>query len=136
MERSDEAACCWGEVNDGKSYALCRAAGAKESTGTGSERKRDGLCSRRRGCYRMAYSSRPLPQTAPRERLRINLRALRNAHGLTVQRAATLVKVHWRHWQTIEAGEVNVSLETLERLARAMKVEAGELLRDPLRILN
>jgi transcriptional regulator with XRE-family HTH domain len=71
-----------------------------------------------------------------RERLRINLRALRQARGLTVKQAAALAKVHWRHWQKIEAGAIDVGLGTLERLAMAMKVEAAELLRDPLPLLN
>jgi transcriptional regulator with XRE-family HTH domain len=78
----------------------------------------------------------PIPESALRDRLRFNLRALRQARGLTVQSAAALAKVHWRHWQKIEAGEINVGLQTLQRLAQAMKVDAADLLRDPPLVLN
>jgi hypothetical protein len=39
--------------------------------------------------------------------------------------------MHWRHWQKIEAGEVNATLQTLVRIADALHVDPVDLVRDP-----
>lgn len=36
--------------------------------------------------------------------------------------------MHWRHWQKIEAGEVNATLHTLSRLCDALSVDVRDLL--------
>jgi hypothetical protein len=62
--------------------------------------------------------------------LGVNVRALRTAALLTVQSAARRAGMHWRHWQKIEAGEINATLFTLQRLAHALNVTPDELLRE------
>lgn len=66
-----------------------------------------------------------------RRRLGTNVRIKRNAASLTIKGAAKRVKMHWRHWQKIEAGETNATLFTLVRIAEALNVEPGELLLEP-----
>jgi transcriptional regulator with XRE-family HTH domain len=61
--------------------------------------------------------------------LGVNVRALRTAALLTVQGAAKRAGLHWRHWQKIEAGEINATLLTLTRLAHALNVTPDVLLR-------
>jgi transcriptional regulator with XRE-family HTH domain len=65
------------------------------------------------------------------QRLRINVRVLRIAAGLTLKNAAGRAKMHWRHWQRIEAGGIDLTLMTLGRLAEALRVDVAVLLRDP-----
>jgi len=42
--------------------------------------------------------------------------------------------MHWRHWQKIEAGEVNVTLQTLVRLGESLNVDPSDLLREPPKV--
>ena len=42
--------------------------------------------------------------------------------------AAESVGVHWRLWQKIEAGDANITLWTLVRVADALDVDPRELL--------
>ena len=35
--------------------------------------------------------------------------------------------MHWRLWQKIEAGDTNITLRTLSRVASALSVDAREL---------
>jgi hypothetical protein len=65
------------------------------------------------------------------QRLRTNVRVLRIAAGLTLKMAAERAKMHWRHWQRIEAGRIDLTLMTLGRLAEALHVDVAVLLRDP-----
>jgi transcriptional regulator with XRE-family HTH domain len=64
-------------------------------------------------------------------RLGINVRARRTAALLTLQNAARRAEIHWRHWQKIEAGQINATLFTLKRVAHALNVSPADLLRDP-----
>jgi DNA-binding XRE family transcriptional regulator len=64
---------------------------------------------------------------ALRTRLRMKVRELRCAAKLTLRAAAEKSEVHWRHWQKIEAGEVNVTMQTMVRIARALQVDVPEL---------
>jgi len=57
-----------------------------------------------------------------------NVRRRRNALKLTLAAASERVHLHWRHWQKIEAGDVNVTLDTLVRVAGALGVELHVLL--------
>lgn len=66
-----------------------------------------------------------------REWLRRNVRARRAELRLTVKAASARVKMHWRHWQKIEACEVNVTLATLVRLGEALEMSVLDLLRKP-----
>ena len=66
-----------------------------------------------------------------RQRLRVNVRTRRDAASLPVREVAGRVKMHLRHWQKIEAGDVNITLMTLARLCVALGVDVKELLREP-----
>jgi transcriptional regulator with XRE-family HTH domain len=68
-----------------------------------------------------------------RQRLRVNVRTHRDAASLPVREVAARVKMHLRHWQKIEAGDVNITLMTLARLCVALGVDVKELLRKPTR---
>jgi DNA-binding XRE family transcriptional regulator len=62
-----------------------------------------------------------------RERLRVNLRAARRAAGMSQKVAAQRGGIHWRHWQKIEAGEVNVSLQTVAAMTVALQLDVSAL---------
>jgi len=66
-----------------------------------------------------------------RQRLRANLRTRRIAASLTVREAAARVKMNMRHWQKVESGEVNVTLQTLARLGAALDVDPADLIAAP-----
>jgi transcriptional regulator with XRE-family HTH domain len=61
-------------------------------------------------------------------RLARNVRALRLAKNLTVKEAADRVRLHWRHWQKLEAGEVNPTLRTFAQIIVALEVDPRDLL--------
>lgn len=63
-----------------------------------------------------------------RQNLAQNARTAREAAGLTLEEAAHRAGIHWRHWQKVEAAEVNTTLKTLARLAEVLDVSAAELL--------
>ena len=70
-------------------------------------------------------------ETNLRRRLGTNVRALRNGALLTLKKASERAEMHWRHWQKIEAGQTNVTLFTLVRVADALNTEPSSLLSDP-----
>jgi hypothetical protein len=43
--------------------------------------------------------------------------------------AAELAGMHWRHWQKLEAGDLNATIQTLVRVARVLGVEVADLFR-------
>jgi len=49
--------------------------------------------------------------------------------GLTIAAAAARAGLHPRHYQKLEAGEANATLETLARIARAYSVDPARLWR-------
>jgi predicted transcriptional regulator len=63
-----------------------------------------------------------------RRRIATNVRRLRKEQELSVITAAESVGVHWRLWQKIEAGDANITLWTLVRVADALDVDPRELL--------
>jgi transcriptional regulator with XRE-family HTH domain len=63
-----------------------------------------------------------------RRKLAANARRLREGAGLTLEEAAHRAGLHWRHWQKIESGEVNLTLASLARVADALRVEPALLL--------
>jgi transcriptional regulator with XRE-family HTH domain len=63
-----------------------------------------------------------------RRRLAYNVRRYREAASLTLEVASERGDLNWRHWQKVEAGEVNATLRTLNRLANALDVDPGALL--------
>jgi transcriptional regulator with XRE-family HTH domain len=60
-----------------------------------------------------------------------NVRRRRHALGLTVAAASERGGLHWRHWQKIEAEEINATLETLVRLADALEMQMDALFYSP-----
>jgi transcriptional regulator with XRE-family HTH domain len=64
-----------------------------------------------------------------------NSRKARARLGITQQEAAELIDVTPRYYRDIEAGRVNLTLETLQRLATRLQVPAHQLLR-PTRLVK
>lgn len=63
-----------------------------------------------------------------RARLAKNLRSLRARDGLSQEALADLVNLHRTYVGSIERSERNVSLDNVEKLAGALKVDICELL--------
>lgn len=63
-----------------------------------------------------------------RERLAHHLRALRAARDLSQEELASLADLHRTYVGSIERRERNVSLDNVERLARALNVDICDLL--------
>lgn len=55
------------------------------------------------------------------------IRTRRQQLGLTQEEAAHAMQLATRHYQKLEAGELNVTLKTLARVAQALGLEIGEL---------
>jgi hypothetical protein len=72
-----------------------------------------------------------LSQAELRRRLSVNVRMHRSAAKLTLKVVAVRAAMHWRHWQKIEAGQVNATLQTLVRIATALAIDPSELLQLP-----
>ena len=67
-------------------------------------------------------------ETRLRKQLAASVRRIRQEKKLTLEDVSHRAQMHWRHWQKVEAGEVNATLRTLARLSAALGVEAGRLL--------
>jgi transcriptional regulator with XRE-family HTH domain len=67
---------------------------------------------------------------AARRRLAQNLARLRAAQGLTFEMLANRSGLHWRHIQKIEAGDMNITMLTLSRLADGLSVDIQDLIVD------
>ena len=57
-----------------------------------------------------------------------NLKVLRMKNGLTQFQLAEKLNVHEKHICNIETGKQNVTLKTLEKIAKALEVEPSILL--------
>ncbi len=57
-----------------------------------------------------------------------HLRKIREEKGLTQEKLADIAGMHFTYIGQIERGRRNPSLVNLERLAKALKVDAGKLL--------
>jgi transcriptional regulator with XRE-family HTH domain len=75
--------------------------------------------------------NRVITEEILRTRLRANVRSLRNAASLTLKKASERAEMHWRHWQKIEAGQVNLTVQTLVRIAGVLEVDPADLLHEP-----
>lgn len=60
-------------------------------------------------------------------RLGLAVKKYRTAKGLTQEKLALQADMGWRHLQKIEAGEVNTTLFTLTKLAKALDVDPSDL---------
>ncbi|MEE9200458.1 MAG: helix-turn-helix transcriptional regulator [Candidatus Brocadiales bacterium] len=56
------------------------------------------------------------------------LRQLRKHAGWTQEEVATRARMDWKDYGMIERGELNVTLNTLEKLGGALRVEAYKIL--------
>jgi transcriptional regulator with XRE-family HTH domain len=61
------------------------------------------------------------------ERVGANVRAHRESQGLTQEQLAYRAGLATRHLQKIEAGKVNLTLRTIDRLCTALAVDAPNL---------
>ncbi len=57
-----------------------------------------------------------------------HLRKIREEKGLTQEKLADLAGMHFTYIGQIERGKRNPSLVNLERLAKALRIDAGKLL--------
>ena len=64
-----------------------------------------------------------------RVRLGRTVRKLREKRGFSQEAFAAKVGVHRTYMGAVERGEVNISLDNIERVARALGLTAGQLLR-------
>ena len=88
-------------------------------------------CMACRKTYTSPVIRRAITEEMIRQRLSINVRSLRNAALLTLKKSSERAEMHWRHWQKIEAGQVNITLQTLVRLAEVLDIDPADLLREP-----
>lgn len=65
-----------------------------------------------------------------REVLAKNVRLIRNDFGWSQEKLADEAGLHRTYIGSIERAERNVSIDNIEKLARALKVKAHELLRE------
>jgi transcriptional regulator with XRE-family HTH domain len=71
---------------------------------------------------------RELAENELRDRLAVNVRALRAKVGMSAREAAERAEIPLRQWQRVEAGEVNATLKTLARIAYALRVDVPALM--------
>ncbi len=67
------------------------------------------------------------PESEARSLLAGNVRRLRENLKWTQERAAEASRIAVRHFQKIEAGDVNVTVATLARVAKAFRVSVKAL---------
>jgi transcriptional regulator with XRE-family HTH domain len=60
-------------------------------------------------------------------RFGIKIKELRKQNGLSQERLANMAEIDRTYLPTIEKGERNVSIEVVERLAKALNVKVKEL---------
>jgi transcriptional regulator with XRE-family HTH domain len=65
---------------------------------------------------------------APKERMAVRLKALRERRGMTQKQLAEKSGVGRSHLARLETGRQDPTLSTLERLAKALGVKVGRLL--------
>lgn len=58
----------------------------------------------------------------------LRVRNARKAAGLSQEDAAAAAGLDWRRWQRIEGGEVNATVRTLARVAKALGLSFWDLL--------
>lgn len=70
-----------------------------------------------------------------RARLAKNIRALRARDGLSQEALADLVDLHRTYVGSVERSERNVSLDNVEKIARALNVDICDILSESLTIM-
>lgn len=69
------------------------------------------------------------PKKVLRKTFAANLRSARKARGLSQEALAHDANLHRTYIGSVERGERNVSIDNIERLARALGVEPADLMR-------
>lgn len=67
--------------------------------------------------------------TSTRHIVAINVRRICRERGLSQERLADLAEIHRTYIGAIERSERNITLDSLDKIATALDVEAGELVR-------
>jgi len=62
------------------------------------------------------------------ERVGLNIRTIREERKLSQEKLAALADLHRAYIGQIERGEKNIGLKNLEKIAKALKVNAKDLL--------
>lgn len=71
-----------------------------------------------------------LPLTA-RQRVAVNLKRLRSERGISQERMAELADFHRTYVSQLERCVTNISLDGLERIAKALEIDVVDLLALP-----
>lgn len=72
----------------------------------------------------------PKRKTSARLRFAENLRTTRKAQGISQEKLAELAELHRTYIGSVERGERNITIDNMERLARALGVTIQALLRE------
>jgi transcriptional regulator with XRE-family HTH domain len=65
--------------------------------------------------------------TSVRKRIAVKIRLLRACRGLSQEALAQKSGLSTRHLQKLEAGQVNVTVESLSKLSKALEVDISRL---------
>jgi transcriptional regulator with XRE-family HTH domain len=76
---------------------------------------------------------KPVDKQALRDTVGRRVAELRLARGMTQESFAEATGFYARYIQTIEAGEANLTLDSLARLATALRAPVGDLFHAPSR---
>ena len=76
----------------------------------------------------MAVKRNAVDDQRLRRRIASNVRRLRAELKISAVNASESVGLHWRLWQKVEAGDNNITLLTLTRIAAALGVDPRDLL--------
>lgn len=70
----------------------------------------------------------PKRETSARQRFAANLRETRKELGISQEKLAELAELHRTYIGSVERGERNITIDNMERLARALGVTIQSLL--------
>lgn len=69
-----------------------------------------------------------MPKIGLRTKVAIKIKLLRLKRKLTQEKTAELSGFHYKYYQQIEAGDVNLTLDSIERLAKTLRITPKNLL--------
>lgn len=72
----------------------------------------------------------PKPKTSARQLFAENLRDTRKAQGISQEKLAELAELHRTYIGSVERGERNITIDNMERLAKALGVTIQALLEE------
>lgn len=72
----------------------------------------------------------PRAKTSARQTFAHNLREKRKAQGISQEKLAELAELHRTYIGSVERGERNITIDNMERLARALSVTIETLLEE------